>query len=109
MTNADPSIDYLSTALEARAPGDLDLFIDRRFNSLESRANAAQMIASPLTALAAMTLATCRYLHEIACYINWSIVLAASMSYFGYVFYDIIKRDAIRTANDMQQLSNAWH
>jgi hypothetical protein len=65
------------------------------------------MIAAPLTALAAMTLATCRYLHEIACYINWSIVLAASMSYFGYVFYDIIKRDAIRTANEMQQLSNS--
>lgn len=53
-----------------------------------------------------MALATCRYLHEVACYINWSIVLAAAMSYFGYVFYDLVKRDTIRNAQEMQQLAN---
>ncbi|KAJ5323659.1 hypothetical protein N7476_002259 [Penicillium atrosanguineum] len=104
---ADPSIDYLSTALEIRAPGDLDLFVDGRSNALGARANAAQMLAAPLTAIGASALATCRYLHEIACYVHLSIVLSASMTYFGYVFYDIIKRDAIRTANEMQQLSNS--
>lgn len=96
-----------STALSIRPPGDLEPLHSRQTNSLDLRSSAsAQMIAAPLTALAAMALATCRYLHEVACYVNWSIVLAASMTYFGYVFYDIIKRDTIRNAHEMQQLAN---
>lgn len=64
------------------------------------------MVADPLTALAAMILATCRYLHIAACYVTWATTLAAAMVYFGYSFYDIIKRDTIRNAYEMQQLSN---
>lgn len=96
-----------STALNIRPPGDVEPLHSRQINSLNLRSSAsAQMIVAPLIALAAMALATCRYLQEVGCYVNWSIVLAGSMTYFGYVFYDIIKCDAIRNAHEMQQLAN---
>ncbi|KAJ5176878.1 uncharacterized protein N7482_002755 [Penicillium canariense] len=64
------------------------------------------MVAATLAVLAAMTLTTCQYLHIAACYAKWATTLTAAMVYFGYSFYDIIKRDALRNANEMQQLTN---
>ncbi|KAJ5573737.1 uncharacterized protein N7459_008164 [Penicillium hispanicum] len=96
-----------STALDIRPRGDLETVHQKQAFDLVARtANGAMMVGAPIIAMASLTLSTCRYLHIAMCYLTWSLTLAVAMSYFGYTFYDMIKRDWIRNQREMQQLAN---